>query len=85
MALGPRAEQNPYSGVLAAVGHALRLRMLRKVNHRRIVLAASNKAAVLTLNNPRQQSGQQYVCEAYEAMDTELRLCGFLHPLKTSS
>ena len=66
MTLGPRTEQNPYSAELAAVGHALRL--LRKVRHRRIILATSNKAAVLTLKNPRQQSGQQYVSEAYDAI-----------------
>ncbi len=51
MTLGPRTEQNPYSAELAAVGHALRL--LRKVRHRRIILATSNKAAVLTLKNLR--------------------------------
>jgi ribonuclease HI len=66
LTLGPRTEQNPYSAVLAAVGHALRL--LRKVRHRRINLATSNKAAVLTMKNPRQQSGQHYACKAYDAM-----------------
>ena len=47
--LGPRTEQNPFSGELADVRHALRL--VRKVRHRRIVLATSNKAAVLTLKD----------------------------------
>lgn len=68
MTLGSRTEQNPFSAELAAVRHALRL--LRKVKDRRIILATSNKAAVLTLNNPRQQSGQRYVSEAYDAIQT---------------
>ncbi|KAK4151067.1 hypothetical protein C8A00DRAFT_36296 [Chaetomidium leptoderma] len=64
--LGPRTEQNPYSAELAAVGHALML--LRNVRYHRIILATSNKAAVLSLKNPRQQSGQQYIYKAYAAM-----------------
>ncbi len=64
--LGPRTEQNLYSGELAAVGHALTF--LQKVWHCRIILATSNRAAVLTLKNLRQQSGQQYIDEAYDAM-----------------
>ena len=66
MTLGPRTEQNPFSAELAAVRHAVRL--LQKVKDRRIILATSNKAAVLTLKDPRQQSGQQYVSEAYDAI-----------------
>ncbi|GAB1314527.1 hypothetical protein MFIFM68171_04737 [Madurella fahalii] len=50
MTLGVRTEQNPFSAELAAVRHALRL--LRKVRDRWIILATSNKAAVLTLKNP---------------------------------
>jgi ribonuclease HI len=68
MTLGSRTEQNPFSAELAAVRHALRL--LRKVRDRRVILATSNKAAVLTLGSPRRQSGQQYVSEAYEAIQT---------------
>ncbi len=45
--LGPRSEQNSYSGELVVVGHALRL--LGKVRHRRIILATINKAVILTL------------------------------------
>ncbi|KAL2019391.1 hypothetical protein VTK56DRAFT_9682 [Thermocarpiscus australiensis] len=66
LTLGPGTEQNPYSAELAAVGHALRL--LRNVRYQRIILATSNKAAVLTLKNPCQQSGQQYIREAYPAV-----------------
>ena len=32
----------------------------------RITLLTSNKAAALTLNNPRQQSGQEFVCQIYK-------------------
>ena len=41
-----------------------------KSRHRRIVLATSNKAAVLTIKDLRQQSGQQYIYKAYDAMKT---------------
>lgn len=68
MTLGSRTEQNPFSAELAAVRHTSRL--LGKAKDRRIILATSNKAAVLTLKNPRQQLGQQYVSEAYDAIQT---------------
>ena len=32
----------------------------------RITLLTSNKAAALTLNNPRQQLGQEFVCQIYK-------------------
>jgi len=34
----------------------------------RITLITSNKAAALTLKNPRQQSGQEFVCQIYKLM-----------------
>ena len=34
----------------------------------RITLVTSNKAAALTLTNPRQQSGQEFVCQIYKLM-----------------
>ena len=34
----------------------------------RITLITSNKAAALTLKNPRQQSGQEFVCQSYKLM-----------------
>lgn len=34
----------------------------------RITLLTSNKAAALTLRNPRQQSGQEFICQMYKLM-----------------
>ena len=34
----------------------------------RVTLITSNKAAALTLKNPRQQSGQEFVCQIYNLM-----------------
>jgi hypothetical protein len=49
--LGVRAEQNPYSGELAVMAHALQTLPVLKLY--RITLLMSNKAAALTLGNPR--------------------------------
>lgn len=62
--LGARSEQNPYSGELAAMAHALKT--LPVLKSYRITLLTSNKAAALTLGNPRQQSGQEHVCLIYK-------------------
>lgn len=48
-----RAEQNSYSGELAAMAHALST--LPGLKQYRISLLTSNKATALTLRNPRQQ------------------------------
>ena len=64
--LGSRSEQNPFSSELAAIGHALKL--IRNIRYRKIILATSNKAAVMTLERPHQQSGQQYLCQGYDAI-----------------
>ncbi|EAQ85551.1 hypothetical protein CHGG_09565 [Chaetomium globosum CBS 148.51] len=71
--LGSRSEQNPFSGELAAIGYALRL--IRNIRYRKIILATSNKAAVMALERPHQQSGQQYLCQAYDAISA-LRKAG---------
>ncbi len=64
--LGKRSEQNPYSGELAAAERALStLPMLRFSS---IVLSTSNKASVLALRRPRQQSGQQHIRSIYESI-----------------
>ena len=68
--LGPRSEQNPYSGELAAMERALG--SLSALRSSRIELSTRNKAAVLTLRQPRQQSGQQHVCHIYKSI-TALR------------
>ncbi len=63
--LGRREEQNPYSGELAAMANALNT--LPKFRFRRIVLITRNKAAVLTLRKPRQQSGQEHISRIYRS------------------
>jgi hypothetical protein len=62
--LGMRVEQNPYSGELAAMAKALGT--LPVLKQYRITLLTSNKAAALTLRNPRQQSGQEHICQIYK-------------------
>ncbi|OQE09714.1 hypothetical protein PENFLA_c100G00312 [Penicillium flavigenum] len=64
--LGARTEQNLFSAELAAMAHALN--MVVGLKDYRITLLTSNKAAALTLRNPRQQSGQEFVCELYKLM-----------------
>jgi ribonuclease HI len=71
--LGPRTEQNPYVGELAAMAHALGQLQLRKYHS--ITLLTRNKAAVLTLRNPRQQSGQEHICNIYESIAKLKRKC----------
>ncbi|PNH36329.1 hypothetical protein BJF96_g603 [Verticillium dahliae] len=70
---GMRTDQNPFSGELVAAAYALRF--LPQLRGQRVTLLTSNKAAVLTLRNPRQQSGQEYVRCIYEAV-TRLRETG---------
>jgi ribonuclease HI len=62
--LGARSEQNPFSAELAAMAHTLN--MLVGLKDYRIMLLTSNKAAALTIRNPRQQSGQEFVCQTYK-------------------
>ncbi|GKU11645.1 unnamed protein product [Fusarium langsethiae] len=66
--LGMRTEQNPFSGELAAMAYALR--HLPDLEYRSVALLASNKAAVLTIRNPRQQSGQEYVGCIYDSVNS---------------
>jgi hypothetical protein len=61
--LGIRELQNPYSGELAAIANALNT--LPKLRFRSIVLITRNKAAVLTLRKPQQQSGQEHISRIY--------------------
>ncbi|KAJ6436634.1 reverse transcriptase [Purpureocillium lavendulum] len=65
--LSMRTEQNPFSGELAAMACALR--RLPELRYRSVALLTSNKAAALTLRNPRQQSGQEYVGCIYDSVD----------------
>jgi ribonuclease HI len=64
--LGARSEQNPFSAELAALAHTLN--MLVGLKDYRITLLTSNKAAALTMRNPQQQSGQEFVCQSYKLM-----------------
>jgi ribonuclease HI len=64
--LGTRSQQNPYSGELAAIARALSL--LPRLRFRNIMILTSNKAAVLSFRKPRQQSGQEYIRQAYDAV-----------------
>ena len=64
--IGTRSQQNPYSGELAAMARALNL--FPQLRFRRIALLTSNKAAVLSLRRPRQQSGQEYICRIYNSI-----------------
>ncbi|KAJ5559512.1 hypothetical protein N7513_001911 [Penicillium frequentans] len=64
--LGARAEQNPFSAELAAMAHVLK--MVAEIKDYTITLLTSNKAAALTLRNPRRHSGQELVCQMYKLM-----------------
>ena len=66
--LGNREEQNPYSAELAAMAKALN--MLPKLRFRNIALTTRNKAAVLSLRRPRQQSGQEHINQIYRTIRT---------------
>jgi ribonuclease HI len=62
--LGARSEQNPFSAELAAMAHTLD--MLVGLEEYRITLLTSNKAAALTIRNPRQRLGQKFVRQTYK-------------------
>ena len=64
--LSARTEHNPFSAELVAMAHTLKT--FAAVKDFRITLITSNKAAALTLTNPRQQSGQEFVCQIYKLM-----------------
>jgi len=63
-----RSEQNLYSKELAAMARALSL--LPKLRFRSIMLLTSNRAAILTLRQPWQQSRQEHVCHIYKSIRT---------------
>ncbi len=69
--LGMRAEQNPYSGALAAIAYALRC--LPELQYYDIEVMTNNKSAALTLRKPWAQSAQQYIQCIYDSVE-ELRL-----------
>jgi ribonuclease HI len=61
-----RSEQNPDSGELAATARALS--SLVELRFRSIALLTSNKSAVFTLRQPRQQSEQEHVRHIYASI-----------------
>ena len=74
--LGLRTEQNLYVAELAAIAHALQQLPRRKYHS--ITLLTRNKAAVLTLRNPRQQSGQEHIYSIYESINKLKRKCNVI-------
>jgi ribonuclease HI len=66
--LGTREEQNPHSRELAAMANSLNA--LPKLRFRSIVLTTRNKAALLTLKKPRQQSRQEHISRIYRFIRT---------------
>ncbi|KAJ5385753.1 hypothetical protein N7509_008294 [Penicillium cosmopolitanum] len=65
--LSAKTDHNPFSAELAAIVHTLKT-LAASLKDFRITLITSNKAAALTLTNPRQQSGQGFVCQIYKLM-----------------
>ncbi|EJP60699.1 reverse transcriptase [Beauveria bassiana ARSEF 2860] len=63
--LGPRAEQSPYSGALAAMAYVLRH---IPSDCRRVSILTRNRAAVQSLMNPHQQSGQEFIRCIYDSI-----------------
>ncbi|KAK7582830.1 hypothetical protein V3481_012128 [Fusarium oxysporum f. sp. vasinfectum] len=65
--LGTREEHNPYTAELAAIADGLGC--LPEIKYRVIVILTSNRSAVQAIGNPRQQSGQGYIREIYDAVE----------------
>ncbi|KAM3520365.1 hypothetical protein MY4038_009445 [Beauveria bassiana] len=65
--LGPRAEQNPFSGELAAIAYALR--KLPDSNRQNIAVFSRNKGVVAALSRPYQQSGQEFITCIYDSVE----------------
>ncbi|KAM3519015.1 hypothetical protein MY4038_009911 [Beauveria bassiana] len=65
--LGPRSEQNPFSGELAAIAYALR--KLPNSNCQNIAIFSRNKGAVAALSRPYQQSGQELITCIYDSVE----------------
>ncbi|KAF6781162.1 hypothetical protein CMUS01_16787, partial [Colletotrichum musicola] len=58
--LGLRTEQNPYVAELAALAEAVKS-LPERLEYRAVHVFTRNKAAVLAIRNPRQQSGQREI------------------------
>ena len=65
--LGPRDRLNIYFAEIIAVATALRNLSALPLEDRVITLLSSNLSVLQVINNPRQQSGQSYICQIYES------------------
>ncbi|KAK1461393.1 hypothetical protein CTAM01_17121 [Colletotrichum tamarilloi] len=65
--LGLRTELNPYAAELAALAEAVKS-LPQRLDYRAIHVFTRNKAAVLAIRNPRQQSGQREIRQLYSSM-----------------
>lgn len=65
--LGPRTEQNPYIAELGAIAVALTSPPVY-LHNRTITVVTSNQAALLAIQNPRQQSGQGSIRQIYRGV-----------------
>ncbi|KAF6785744.1 reverse transcriptase, partial [Colletotrichum sojae] len=65
--LGLRTEQNPYVAELAALAEAVKS-LPERLEYRAVHVFTRNKAAVLAIRNPRQQSGQREIRQLYAAV-----------------
>ncbi|KAK1450828.1 hypothetical protein CTAM01_17315 [Colletotrichum tamarilloi] len=65
--LGLRTEQNPYVAELAALAEAVKS-LPQRLDYRAIHVFTRNKAAVLAIRNPRQQSGQREIRQLYASV-----------------
>ena len=66
--LGPRAEQSPCSGALVAMAYVLRH---VPSGCKRLSILTRNKAAVQSLTNPHQQSGQEFIRCIYDSIQDQ--------------
>jgi exonuclease III len=67
--LGSRDRLNPYFAELIAISTAIQSLVGLPVRNRVITILSSNLSALQAINHPRQQSGQSYICQIYEAVD----------------
>ena len=66
--MGLESEYSTQSAELAAIVSALET--LSGMKYRRIVLITRSKAGICALRRPRQQSGQEHIRKAYQAIRT---------------